>query len=490
MSNKQAENRIFDGAIELMFSSFKIFKEGVKTKFYQKWDEWASLLAFSMLCAAFIYYDDLQSFLRKYQWESLAKILDFIFGNLGFGQVVVVTFAIALVGYIFLLGLRPYLKFRAYQKGLDHLNLKSGLDHRPKLLEVSKIDHNRTRLLVKSTGLGEERYKAKLDDLRASVGERVESVRFFDDNNTCVEIFLAKKLLQSKVLYSDVESQLKRSFSFVVGKSQESVVTETLENVPHFMIAGSTGGGKSVAFKSMLLGLLESSKNLEMYLFDFKRVEMNDFAPLPNVHVVNEEREAQFILSNLEKEMGRRYRYLEEKGYKSIDPQRDGMDRIIVGIDECTDLTGKVGKTHPHYLIIEKSKLSLDHLARKARACGIHLILATQKIDRHSIDTRIQENIEGRIALRMNTMENSVRVLQNSMAYHLPSIPGRAIWKAGATYTEVQGPFLGDEELRLRIEKLVRSKKFTQDASLKKIVTKINESNAAQTFFKELEFDS
>ena len=460
MTTKPNENRFFDGLMDLSLSVFRIMKEGVKTKFYSKWDEVLLIAGLSFAISVFLYYGDVQDFSRHYGFYQVAKSIDFVFSSLSYLKTFLVIFAVANACYIFACGLGPYLKFRAYQKGLDHLNLKSGLDHRPKLLEVFKIDNNRTRLLVKSTGLGEERYKARLDDLRASVGERVESVRFFDNNNTCVEIFLAKKLLQSKLLYSEVESYLKRPFSFVVGKSQEGVITESLENVPHYMIAGATGGGKSVTFKNMLMGLLESSKNLQMYLFDFKRVEMNDFAVLPNVTVVNQEQEAQIILSNLEKEMERRYRYLEKNGFKSIDSSRDKMDRIVVGIDECTDLTSKVAKNHPLYLTIEKSKLSLDHLARKARACGIHLILATQKIDRHSIDTRIQENIEGRIALRMNTMENSVRVLQNSLSYHLPSIAGRAIWKRGADYTEVQGPFLSDEELRLRLDQMCKQNKF------------------------------
>jgi S-DNA-T family DNA segregation ATPase FtsK/SpoIIIE len=246
------------------------------------------------------------------------------------------------------------------------------------------------------------------------------------------------------------------------------------------MIAGSTGGGKSVSFKSMLLGLLESSERLQMYLFDFKRVEMNDFLGLPNVTVVNEEIIAQQILAQLEKEMDRRYKMLEEKGHKSIDPKRDNCNRIVVGIDECTDLTGKVPKSNPAYATIEKARNSLDNLARKARACGIHLIFATQKIDSDSIGTRVQENIEGRIALRMNTMENSVRVLQNNMAYNLPAIPGRAIWKKGATYIEVQSPFVTDEEVKERVKALIDSEKFKHCAFKKSDSS--NERGGEQVF--------
>jgi hypothetical protein len=460
MTDKKVENRFFDGMVEIACATFKIMHEGLKTKFYEKWDDLLTIGSVAFILSVWIRHAEFQAFLRPRGYHTIVSILDHVFVPMSYPRILLFTTILVTLGFTFFYGIRPYFKFRAYQIGLDHLNLKSGLDHRPKLLQVFEIDDNRTRLLVKSTGLGEERYKSRLDDLRASVGERIESVRFFDKNSTCVEIFLAKKLLQSKLLYSEVESHLQRPFSFIVGKSQSGLIMESLEDVPHYMIAGSTGGGKSVAFKSMLMGLLESSKQLQMFLFDFKRVEMTDFSVLPNVRVVNDELEAQIILSHLEKEMERRFKFLEEKGFKSIDPARDKMNRIVVGIDECTDLTSKVPKNNSNYAVVESARASLDNLSRKARACGIHLILATQKIDKGSVDTRVQENIEGRLALRMNTMENSVRVLQNAMAYHLPSIPGRAIWKKGANYSEVQCPFLTDVEIKSKLEVLKASKKF------------------------------
>jgi hypothetical protein len=460
MTLKRNENRFVDGLLDLILAFGRIFTEGLKSKFYKKIENIFVLVLCAISFSIFIKKEQFRYFTFGQGRSLLILALEKLSSMVGYPTLVIAILLLLLGCGIILYGVKPYRRFRAYQKGLDHLNLKSGLDHRPKLIAVDSIDQNRTRLLVKSTGLGEERYKTKLDDLRASVGERIESVRFLDSNSTFVEIFLAKKLLESRVMYAEVEKSLKRPFSFIIGKSQSHLVMESLEKVPHYLIAGSTGGGKSVAFKSMLIGLLETSSQLQVYLFDFKRVEMNEFSILPNVMVVNQEVTAQVILSNLEKEMEKRFRYLESRGFREIDPVRDKLDRIVVGIDECTDLTGKVAKSHPDYITIEKARLSLDHLSRKARACGIHLILATQKIDSDSLDTRVQENIEGRLGLRMNTMENSVRVLQNSMAYHLPSIPGRAIWKKGSGYTEVQCPFLSDQEIKTRLQILKASIKF------------------------------
>jgi len=188
---------------------------------------------------------------------------------------------------------------------------------------------------------------------------------------------------------------------------------------------------------------------------------MNEFAVLPNVKVIKNEHEASMLLEGFVKEMDKRYQKLEEIGEKKINPDRDKLPRIVVGIDECSDLLGKVKKDHPNYKAMERAKRCLNELSRKARASGIHLIFATQKVDMNSIDTQIQENLEGRLSFRMNTIENSVRVLQNNKSYYLPSIPGRAIWKKGANYTEVQCPFISDDELKKRIE--VLKDKFSKE---------------------------
>jgi DNA segregation ATPase FtsK/SpoIIIE-like protein len=133
------------------------------------------------------------------------------------------------------------------------------------------------------------------------------------------------------------------------------------------------------------------------------------------------------------------------------------MNRIVIAIDECTDLLGHVPRSHSDYTYISKAIEHCDALARKARACGIHIILATQKIDKSSIPTRIQENMSGRLAMRVKTMENSIRLLGNRKAYDLPAIAGRAIWSKDSDFTEVQIPFISDEEIVKKIEKIIEN---------------------------------
>ena len=130
------------------------------------------------------------------------------------------------------------------------------------------------------------------------------------------------------------------------------------------------------------------------------------------------------------------------------------MNRIIVSIDECTDILGKVPRTHHDHKYISEAIKHCDELSRKARASGIHIILATQKIDQSSIPTRIQENMNGRIAMKVKTPENSMRILGNNLASKLAAVQGRAIWSLGSDFTEVQVPFISDSEIEKRIKAL------------------------------------
>lgn len=437
------------------------------------------MLSFAAICIITIYKDQHLQLVRLIPFavfhEPLAKLLD----NIGF-----IWLSILVVFGIFIFssmcaGLRTYKLHRKYQRALDHLNFKTGLGYSPKVVSVDADNDQRTIIRVDSTGIGQERYKSKLDDLRCAAGQVVESVDYWKPDNRQIEISLAKKLLEHHVNYVDLVEHLKRPYSFLVGKSMQGVVTENLEDVPHYAIAGSTNGGKSVAFKNIILGLLESSKRIQVYIFDFKKVEANEFKELSNVTLVKEEQVAAQMLEEFIKEMNERYKMLEAINAKKIDPERDNLDRIVIAIDEAFDLLGKVPRNDTKYKYVETARKCLGELSRKARAAGIHLIFATQKVDKNSIDTQIQENLEGRLSFRMNTIENSVRLLQNNMSYYLPSVPGRAIWKKGANYTEVQCPFISDAELVQRIAVLKNRNSST-------VQKKINPSVANQQSSQKL----
>jgi S-DNA-T family DNA segregation ATPase FtsK/SpoIIIE len=167
------------------------------------------------------------------------------------------------------------------------------------------------------------------------------------------------------------------------------------------------------------------------------------------------------MLKKVKDEMDRRFEYLEKTGNKEIIPARDKMDKIVVGIDEASVLYSKVKANATKAHLINTAREYTDELAKLARAAGIHLIFATQKVSKETIDTKVQENIGGRVCFRMNTMTNSVTVLGNKRAFELPDIKGRAVWASGNEFLEIQAPFLEDEELKSEIE--ILQEKFSSN---------------------------
>ena len=247
-----------------------------------------------------------------------------------------------------------------------------------------------------------------------------------------------------------------RPYTFRVGEAREGLVEQDITKLPHMLIAGTTGGGKSMFFRQALLGLLESSSNIQMYLLDLKQgVEMNDFAKLPNVEVAKNEAEAVTVLENIVIEMKDRFNHLAKSGKKQIDCTRDKVDRIIVGIDEASVLFAKsAGRSKSDNEMSARARELTHNIAKLGRAAGIHLVVATQKVTKETIDTHIQDNIEGRMIFRMHTPFGSQNVLNAADANKLPDIAGRGIWKCGPILTTVQAPFISEEEMEQRLKQI------------------------------------
>jgi S-DNA-T family DNA segregation ATPase FtsK/SpoIIIE len=221
---------------------------------------------------------------------------------------------------------------------------------------------------------------------------------------------------------------------------------------------------KSFFFKQLLVSLLKCSDHIQLYLIDLKRgVEMRPFASLNNVKVVKENSDAVLLLESIVKEMDRRFKFLEDNKVQEIDPKRDKLDRIFVGIDEASELfivskTSKEAKDNAN-----RARELTDKIAKLGRAAGIHLILATQKVVKETIDTNVQTNINARVVFRVNTIASSMTVLGNKKAAELPQVKGRAIWSVGSQDVVVQVPKLALDEMNEELGALTN--KFNGEVS-------------------------
>ena len=352
-------------------------------------------------------------------------------------------------------GFKHFFRMVRYQKELKHIGLKSATGNEPKVIDVEEKGDFKKKIIVASQGVGLDHYKNKKSDLESAFGAIVEDIRVSARSRKLVEIYLAEKELATIVGYDQCANALKEPYSFLIGESLSGVMAQSIRSLPHLLIAGTSGNGKSVFFNQALISMMKTSPHIQLYLLDLKLgVEVKAYGELPNVRIAKDAAEAVALLQSVVTEMKARFVYLEEKGYKFIDPERDNKDLLLVGIDEASVLYGKRRGDKTANEMINMARDLTDEIAKLGRAACIHLIMATQKVTNESIDTKIQENVGGRICFRVNTLQGSNTVLGNKKAYELPDVKGRAIWASGNDFTEVQTPFVSEAVINSELKRI------------------------------------
>jgi len=480
-SNKEhvAVERVFDGIGILITRYFRIFTLGIKNVKIKNPYFWGC----SILTTLFI-------FCITYEYDFIV-ILKLIFPQF-FGEFLTVklvsmswiiyflTFLVfSFFLFIPLLGIKEFKNIKKYQNDFDFLSLRAGNGSTPKVIKVIELDENKTRVIIKSEGIGLDKYQSKESDLTCALGQIVENISLCK-NPRYISFNLTRKRLPEKISFYELPEVKESPLSFKLGESLGGFEQQTLATLPHMLIAGTTGGGKSVFFKQTLLSILKSTENVQMYLLDLKKgVEMRPFEELPNVKVIKTEQDAVAVLEKLKDEMERRFEIIEAEKVKDIGSARKKLDRIIIGIDEASVLYTKVRSDSTKKDLINKARELTDELSKLSRAAGIHLILATQKVTKETIDTKVQENIGGRMCFRMNTFQGSNTVLGNKMAHELPDVKGRGIWASGNKFIEVQTPFLSEEELEGELAVLSKEYKDKTRKFIGPVIEIIN-SNTSQ----------
>lgn len=375
-----------------------------------------------------------------------------------------VFFVLPLCGWLFAHGIRTWIVLKKYQRALDHLGLKTPTGISPKVVRAVELENMQRRILVHAVGLDVAQFRDKKGALESSFNAIVQEVRVTPSNRQMVEILVSDRELPTLVRFDDRSENLRKPYTFLVGETMDGFVTADLCEIHHLLIAGATGGGKSVFFKQALVGLLKSSEHIQLYLLDLKRgVEFKVFSKLDNVKVSKDEATAIAMLQSVVEDMERRFRFLEERGFTEIQPERDGLDRIVVAVDEASVLF-TVGKSSKETKAVAEGARELtDKIAKLGRAAGIHLILATQKVVKETIDTRVQTNINAKMCFRVNTIASSMTVLNNKKAAELPDVKGRGIWSVGSNDLVVQVPYLDSEEINEELGGLTA--KFNGEAS-------------------------
>lgn len=236
--------------------------------------------------------------------------------------------------------------------------------------------------------------------------------------NKAVETIYLREMLESK-LFQEAASPL----TLILGKDivGKPFITD-LKKLPHLLIAGTTGSGKSVGINSMILSLLykNSPDQLKLLMIDPKMLEFSIYNDIPHLltPVITKPKEAISALNNMVYEMERRYQLMSETRTKNIEnyndkakaDKHDPLPYIVVIIDELADLMMTSGKDVEY---------SIARLAQMARASGIHLIVATQRPSVDVVTGLIKANLPSRISYKVGQKIDSKIILDGMGAESL-----------------------------------------------------------------------
>ena len=248
-----------------------------------------------------------------------------------------------------------------------------------------------------------------------------------------------------------------------------------LSKTPHLLVAGTTGSGKSVFINTLLASLLYkfSPKQLKLILIDPKMLELsvyNDIAHLLTP-VVTEPKKAIIALKWVCKEMERWYSLMNEEGTRSLEGYNqkasEALPYIVVFIDEMADLMMTAGKEVEHYV---------QRLAQMARACGIHLVMATQRPSVDIITGSIKANFPSRVSFQVASKYDSRTVLGEIGAEQLLGNGDMLMTKNGSSLIRYQSAFISDNEVNKLILEIKKSQKVQYLDELDEII-KNNDEN-------------
>lgn len=268
----------------------------------------------------------------------------------------------------------------------------------------------------------------------------------------------------------DAKSQSKNKLAFALGKdiSGDSVVGE-LNKMPHLLVAGATGSGKSVCINGIITSILMRTKphEVKLMMIDPKKVELNVYNGIPHLltPVVTDPKKASRALQKVVAEMERRYDLFSDTGTRNIEGYNNYITRInndeeeehpllpyvVVIVDELADL-----------MMVASSDVedAITRLAQMARAAGIHLIIATQRPSVDVITGVIKANIPSRIAFSVSSQTDSRTILDTGGAEKLLGRGDMLFLPVGLSKpVRIQGAFLSDEEVERVVDHCIEQQK-------------------------------
>jgi len=303
--------------------------------------------------------------------------------------------------------------------------------------------------------------------------------------NEVVDTIYLREILDDK-LFAESSSPLTLALGKdIVGKP---FVTD-LKKLPHLLIAGTTGSGKSVGINAMILSLLykNSPDQLRLLMIDPKMLEFSTYNDIPHLltPVITKPKQAIAALNNMVAEMERRYELMAETRTKNIENYNEKIKKeggehfpyIVVVIDELADLMMTSGKD---------VEVSIARLAQKSRACGIHLIVATQRPSVDVVTGLIKANLPSRISYRVGQKIDSKIILDQMGAESLLGRGDMLFTPPGSTgLVRLHAPWATEDEIEEIVEFIKAQREPNYDKSF--LVEETQSEGSSNESYEELD---
>lgn len=331
-----------------------------------------------------------------------------------------------------------------------------------------------------------QEWRAKLADLENALDCNILKIENAKTTKKVVKIHtVPSDMAISEYLEWKDEYILEEDFKLVIGENMLDKISFNLNSVPHVLVAGETGSGKSVILRLILWQVVK--KGAKIYMVDFKGgVEFGKRYEKFG-EVLTEKQRVLEVLKELTFENKARLEYFRELDVKNLGQYNKlaeakglkKLTRIIVFIDELAEMLDKSGASKEEKELMAQIEKEISTLARLARATGINLVIGVQRPDAKVLTGQIKNNIPVRISGRFADKPASEIVLGNSRATDLPNTKGRFLYKVGADTLEFQA-YLFDDDRMLKDVEYETGGMLTKENEIEKEKEKVDNRNTVQ----------
>ena len=297
------------------------------------------------------------------------------------------------------------------------------------------------------------------DDIARNTSSESARIAIIPGRNTVgIELpnSLRENVYLSEILNNSDFKRKEIKLPIALGKDISGIpIVGDLTSMPHLLIAGTTGSGKSVCINTIILSLLyrHTPEKCKFILIDPKMLELSTYEGIPHLlcPVITEAKKAASVLGWVVKEMESRYRLMTKEGVRNIDGYNSKhklpMPYIVVVVDEMSDLMLVAGKEIENYI---------QKLSQMARAAGIHIIMATQRPSVDVITGTIKANFPTRISFQVTSKIDSRTILGEQGAEQLLGKGDMLYMSSANKIVRIHAPFVSDNEIE-KINNFLRS---------------------------------